>query len=347
MSSNSTSNDDLRYNQSNIDTEIFLILFSIISLLASSSLVFILLLRYDKLVKDKWLTHVVLMIAISDSFVSLSFSVGYPPKGPLCTFQGFIVEFFEKASWLWTDILILNIYGIVLYKKCLISIKNSHLIIWTVVILLSLLPFTENVTYGGVGNITGCSFSGNNNFSKWSALSHFLLLVSLLIIIILSFRIAIFVYTLNYDSDNGIAVPLTQLDQRIATEATITMILYPTAMVLCWLPSQIFGLYVNISQDYSNNNRITDNAMHTICPLYGLLLTLIYYIRTKGAKEEWKNLFQSLYKNSDVEITSSPNSFHQNQSKGSNDVDDNIDVEIRTFSQDQSKVNRITEHSST
>jgi hypothetical protein len=225
-------NDDLRYNQKNIDTEIVVMTLSIISLLASLSLVFILFYKYNKLVKDKWLTHVVLMIAICDSFVSLSFSIGYPPPGRLCQFQGFLLEFFEKCSWLWTDLLILNIYGIVLYKKCLVSIKYGHLVIWSINIILAMLPFTDNVYYGGEGYIDGCGYQKTTNTRHWDDLSHIMLITSLIFIIIMTFRIMIFVYTLHYDRNNGIEVTLlTHTEQLIAMEATTTMMLYPVAMV--------------------------------------------------------------------------------------------------------------------
>lgn len=75
---------------------------AIISLLASLSIVIILSLRYKKLVEDKPFIYYVYMIAIADSGVSFSFSLGFPLQGPVCSMQGFLFMFFGRASWMFT-----------------------------------------------------------------------------------------------------------------------------------------------------------------------------------------------------------------------------------------------------
>ena len=71
--------DDYEYDYNGIDkTEIYAIVLGIISGLLSLSVVFILLFKYEKLLKDRPLIHYVFMIAISDTFVSITTAIGYP-----------------------------------------------------------------------------------------------------------------------------------------------------------------------------------------------------------------------------------------------------------------------------
>jgi len=74
------SNDDhYHYDTEGIDhSEIFTICISIISAFFPLSVVFIMLYRYNKLVWGKSFCHYILMIAISDTFVSITIAMGFP-----------------------------------------------------------------------------------------------------------------------------------------------------------------------------------------------------------------------------------------------------------------------------
>jgi len=74
---------------------------AVLSLLASLTVVFILLYKYEILYNNKLFSHYILMIAISDTLTSLAFSFGYPKPGFLCSMQGFTLIFFARSSWFW------------------------------------------------------------------------------------------------------------------------------------------------------------------------------------------------------------------------------------------------------
>lgn len=66
--------------------EVLTIIISVISMIFSSSVVFILLYKYERLVLGRSLIHILLMIAICDTIVSFSYAAGYP-SGNMCKLQ--------------------------------------------------------------------------------------------------------------------------------------------------------------------------------------------------------------------------------------------------------------------
>ena len=101
--------DDYVYNVEALQkTEYFTIVIGVISIFFPLSVVFILLYRYDKLVKGRSLLHYVLMIAIADTMVSITTAMGYPRGGTTaCAAQGFMMYFFSRLSWFFTGIMII------------------------------------------------------------------------------------------------------------------------------------------------------------------------------------------------------------------------------------------------
>ena len=74
--------DDYEYDYDAIHkTEIFAIVIGIVTSILPLSVVFILLYRERVLLRDRPLVHYILMIAISDFFVSITAAMGYPPAG--------------------------------------------------------------------------------------------------------------------------------------------------------------------------------------------------------------------------------------------------------------------------
>jgi len=63
-----------------------------------------------------------------------------------------------------------------------------------------------------------------------------------------------------------------------------TSILYPIAMFICWLPSQLYNILYSNTIEYSSSYLLINNCLHIIAPLYGLLLSLIFYNKTYKAR---------------------------------------------------------------
>jgi len=90
------------------DIEIATIVVAIITMIFTLSVVFILILHYNTLVKGQLLTYHVLIIAICDTVVAFTYALGYPNANQtgLCKFQGFVALNSERASWFWTNLLV-------------------------------------------------------------------------------------------------------------------------------------------------------------------------------------------------------------------------------------------------
>jgi len=113
--------------------------------------------------------------------------------------QGFLSIFFSRASWLWTDILIFQLYFFVVYKELLFTMPAMHGIVWFISIVLQIVPFMD-IGYGtwddekSIPNNQLCFYSsqGNDhiavNYSRYAYF--FVLTFSFVFIFIFSFLIS-------------------------------------------------------------------------------------------------------------------------------------------------------------
>ena len=80
-----------------------------ISALFPLSVVIILIQKYNALVLGRSLVHYVLCIAAADTATSISMAFGYPQSGTAaCSIQGFVLLLFQRLSWFYTDVLVIQ-----------------------------------------------------------------------------------------------------------------------------------------------------------------------------------------------------------------------------------------------
>lgn len=269
--------------------EIATIVVAVITMIFTLSVIFILILKYKKLVEGQLLSYNVLMIAICDTIVAFTYALGYPNANEtgLCKFQGFLALNSERASWFWTDLLIVNAYGAIVCQKYIIKkIWYMHVLIWSFILILALLPLINGVGYGSTVPDVRCGYTTQESFHAqaiWGQVQDWIALSSLFFIILVTTRIYIYTYYSSFDVFKARNI-----------DSLNTVLLYPLAMLVCWLPSQLEGIIVPATTTSKQDAAILDNATHIIAPMYGLLLTLIYYTKTKQAVNEWRNIFQRL-----------------------------------------------------
>ena len=221
-----------------------LIALSVLSMLTSGSVVFILLYRYKQLVVGKAFVHYILMIAISDTFIAFAWSFGYP-SGIACNIQGFISNFFKRSSWFWTLMLVIQLTSFVIRRNLLCKISVAHFIIWPINIILQFIIFSNGTYYGNY--TTGydiCGFNDEKNLLRaviWDEMENYILQCSLVVIILCSICVRMYTYYLKMTDAMGAGIIMA------VSEGWSTIILYPLSMVACYLPSQILGLIGVIS----------------------------------------------------------------------------------------------------
>lgn len=267
-----------------------------ISGVASLIVVIILSLKYLKLVKDRLFVHYVYMIAISDTMISFSYLLGYPSKS-LCSMQGIISLFFERMSWFYTTIMVYEFYNVTIYKKTYIQIRYAHYFVWSINIILELLPLTTKTFYGGSSGEQKCSLtigeSSSREFYVWFLIQPISQLANFLITV--WFTMAIIYYC---KVKRKKLLEETLVVHPTFDRAWQTVILYPLAELLAWVPAQVYNSYILFYRykheftDPRNATSIT-NSTHIIAPLYGFFLCIIFFKSNEEARIELKKMFYS------------------------------------------------------
>jgi hypothetical protein len=165
-----------------------------------------------------------------------------------------------------------------------------HCIVWSLNIVLQLLPFSTGTSYGlfdGM-NFASCGLFPDKgtyeNYYKWYQYTfNIWLLISFGMIIIFSIVIVLFSFIKKHNN--------TYLAQRIRDSWSI-VILYCVAMMITWMPSTIFNYYfvyalaTGKSISYFHLD-VIGNYLFGITALYGPLLSLIFYTKTVDARRAW------------------------------------------------------------
>jgi len=207
-------------------------------------------------------------------------------------------------SWFFTDVLIFQLFYIVVFKKYFLNVKHMHCIVWSVNILLQILPYTTGTAYGAdddkkVFESNLICFFGPGTGSIGTSLEwmqyvfNIELFISIFIIIMLS--TAVVIYSLSMKSTMTSHVYLAQ---RIRESWSI-VILYPCAMLIAWVPSTIY-IYYSLNLENSGkglpyNNTVIIDYLNACNALYGPLLAMIFYTKTLEARRAWISNFRRLH----------------------------------------------------
>ena len=174
-----------------------------------------------------------------------------------------------------------------------------HFIVWTVNIVLQILPYTTGAYYGETFDddldisIIRCFIAhpgDPDNASYWNDIVINIQLIMSFIIIAV-FTSIIIIYSNFIDTSNVVL--------RDHTNDTIsTVIWYPLAMLVAYVPSTVFAIYFNkydAEHGHSmHHGVIIVDYLLASNAFYGVFLTLIYYIKTKQAIHEWYKIFRSI-----------------------------------------------------
>ena len=185
----------------------------------------------------------------------------------------------------------------VVFKQYFLTMKYVHSIVWSLNVLLQVLPFTTGVTYGngdyGVPinacNLTGGKGKYDNHF--WVKSTNIVVIISFSLIIVLSLVIVYISLTSKFTSEAYLA-------PRIRDSWSL-VILYPGAMLVAWVPSQAYGFYfsqVLIEQKLPPHIFVIFNYLLAISALYGLFLSVIFYTKTQDARRAWLSNIRYIYR---------------------------------------------------
>ena len=291
------------------NARIFTIVVGSISALFPLSVVFILIQRYRTLVTGKSLVHYILMIAIADTMTAIAIAFGFPSFGSTaCTMQGFCFIFFSRMSWFYTDVLIFQLFYVVVNKSYFLNKRYMHMIVFTLNIVLSLIPFSTGASYGeddekGLPSSELCGLRA----VQWVKYAFIIwLYISFILIIILT--IMIIVYSLKFNNKTSSNV---YINERIKDSWKI-IILYPLAMMITWVPGMAYGFYYFSYRGKHNESppggTLKLDYLAAFNAFYGPLLSLIFYTKTVDARRAWMHNLRcilNLVMNVDIDDRSS------------------------------------------
>lgn len=278
------------------NSEAFYIVLASISMILTSSMVFILLFRYGKLVSGKTVSHLVLMISISLFFSSLASVIGYPiSQSSTCYFQSFVWLFFIRSSWLYTDLLILQITSLVFHNQYYKRLSFWHRLIWSMNIFLQVLPYmTHDKLYSGINDdyirepIRSCATIFDIGSSAISVHNYIFLAGLLISLFFISFFSIILVVFIKIASS---------LNMKVAPhvyKSFSIIILFPVGMIVAWVPVIISGFwittYITIYSEMPPQFNIIYNYTSALNSLYGILLFFIWYTSSGKARKEMMSL---------------------------------------------------------
>ena len=166
-------------------------------------------------------------------------------------------------------------------------------------IVLQILPYIKGSYYGetfeddlDISKIR-CFLANRNNVytaMHWDDIVlNSQLIMSFIIIVV--FTSIIIIYSCFIDKSNSVV--------RAHTNDTIsTVIWYPLAMLVAFVPSTVFAFVFNKHIDEHghpmHHGIVILDYLLAANAFYGVFLTLIYYIKTKQAIHEWYKIFRSI-----------------------------------------------------
>lgn len=254
---------------------------SIISALASASVVLTFLVFYQHLKRKKFF-HLIFMLSSTEMIVSTTSAFGFPQSNAvLCKTQGFLLYFCVRAGWLWTTMLTHQIFRLVVLGDDGLPLYQMHMLVWSIALGLTLLPLSsgKGTTFGPSERMSGWCFV-NYHESLWEVVTLVFPLITCVTLM------AYFLTRIHWKLRDAMA------STRVVVEATSHLKLYPIALTLLWTPFFVLNILDAAKSPYSSSIAV---GITDICASqYGTLIAVIFFVRSGEAKARWSELLQSV-----------------------------------------------------
>jgi hypothetical protein len=240
---------------------------------------------FSKELGKKPSTVAVFYMFISNMLTSFGSLTGAPADGSgACWFEGIVTNIFTLSSVLWTAVLTLMLYSLLVSKHPMKVTLLTHAICWGIPLLATFLPFIDS-TYGSPGGAEDwCWVVTTDDAPAWVPVLWYWL--SFYAWLWLAFATTIVTFCLIILEFKKI-LPTTR-----ATFLSIFNKLsgYPIIILACWLGSSVSDFY-----EYTDPNFGLDdgpNALITAmdCSM-GLLSALYFWYHDSSLREKWVLLY--------------------------------------------------------
>ncbi len=264
---------------------LILIPIAAISVTASMLVIFTFILFEE--MRSKFFMRIIAFISISDILGNVLYLMLYRPSTGnwFCSLEGFANFTTYPTSWLWTLSLVYHLYGVATTKELpsKLSKRLTHIVCWGLPIVLSvaglsITRYTENNSL----NFEVCEV----NITKGAAYYHLVAYYGLLVVVLLAMAFLSY-KTKQFEKthESGSLHP----SYTILKDSTR---LYPTALVICWVPHLIvYALYRHIK-----NTQIYELLYFIATVLkviHGAITASIFFYKSESARRLWRRWIES------------------------------------------------------
>lgn len=256
---------------------------------------------YKDMVKSKIYMKLIMMISLCDFIACSWMSLGYPPNNAICDMQGVANMFFFRGAWMWcaavatTAFFHLNFGSLPKYGK----FRHISLFIWSLNLILELLPFAFGSSYGGCdkGTTWGHLVVPRNAGAHVddlivTTLYSAPLIGSMLVCIVLPLYLQL------------VTIPRVWAKGKSASYDRVCamvrhVFLYPVCLALFWGPNLLY-MYIAIPMQIETVQEKLDverNFCYTAwwCYLFGTFCSLLFLWKSAETRERWTLLLRNAF----------------------------------------------------
>jgi hypothetical protein len=247
----------------------------------SSFLVAITCLGFPSL-RRSFFTRIILMIAICDILVGMVGTFGFA-YGYLCVIQAVVQILFLRANWIWTTMLVLQMYRFIAHNKVFFSEKLMHVIVWTISALLAFMPLVM-ATYGREGSFRNaelCFLLSDNTKWEFAWIQIEWIISCFGCIAVMMFYITK-IYLKYVSSKNSTQV-------ACILHLIKSLYLYPAVMFLTWGVATLFNEFYETTSPTYSESMVLDIVL-TVALSNGFFISLVFFWKSPEARRRWRNI---------------------------------------------------------
>jgi hypothetical protein len=231
-----------------------------------------------------------MMLAATDLVVSVAGSFGFPVGGTwTCAVQAVLEIFFLRANWLWTTLLVYQMYRFVVFNKIFLSELAMHGIVWPLSALLTFLPLVH-AEFGRDGSNTNSEMCFLTS-TKPSWFLSWLVVDWIGVLFVCIWAMIYFIQRIGsqYKDVNDSVI------QNNINALVSCLYAYPAILALTWGSNGIINLVIILLTGYRSPTALESYIISVTAIVSlsnGLLISLVFFTKSPEARYRWKVLLR-------------------------------------------------------
>jgi hypothetical protein len=271
--------------------------------------------------RSKPYMRLVFYIALSDMLSGLGSCMGLPASGTAaCWFEGVATNIFTLSSVMWTVVISLMMYSIVVYGKVLELNYKYHLVCWGFPVFITFIPLATHVTYGSPDG-SWCWLVSTAKTPWWAMTfwqwANFYAIVWGGVFVMLVIFVA-----LLYELKTNVHVATKQVVVKVFNKLQ----LYPFVLIMAWLVPCVHDTYVSVHPNLKANDSVALETISLLLPcLQGFFTSFVFWLSNGDVRRSL--LRYVLYNNPNYSLNSMFSKASAYSSRGPHDCGDDSNSE--------------------